>query len=39
MADATAYTIRRLGRVRADGITAPVTGSLNVVIKFESPEA
>lgn len=39
MADATAYTIRRLGRVRTNGITAPVTGSLNAVIKFDGPES
>lgn len=39
MADATVYSIRRLGRVRTNGITAPVTGSLNAVIKFDSPES
>lgn len=39
MADATIYSIRRLGRTRANGITAPVAGSLNAVIKFDSPES
>lgn len=39
MVDATSYTIRRLGRVRSNGITSPITGSLNAVIKFDSPES
>lgn len=39
MADASAYSIRRLGTVRRNGITAPVNGSVNAVIKFDSPES
>jgi len=39
MADASAYSIRRLGTVRRSGVTSPVTGSLHAVIKFDSPEA